>query len=650
MKRRIAVLVLLVSALSLALPIRAMAHAERPSTNPPPDVGQTPDHRVIDPADVSHPLLVVCKGDVGSGASKATIDAFTDARLQALDRSLLQRCQYQDIQAAVNAVATRGTNIAVLPGTYFEQPSLRTYPAGSQCAGLLDAANAAALKNTSPVLSYAEMLACPNVLNLVAILGDPQQRYPNICQPGDSSPVNRLCDLQIEGMGQCPLDVVVDAQFKRLNIIRSDRAWGTYIRNLTTENSLFNGVYYIEDSGFAFDQVVSRWNDEYGVLSFTSDRGLYTDCETYGNGDSGIYPGAQAQRYGMRASVEVRRCKTHHNAAGFSGTAGDSLYVHDNDIYDNSIGISNDSFVPRHPGVPQNSSVYVHNRVYSNNEDFFRFARDGTCNKPFADRGYEHGVVCPSSQFPVGTGIMFAGSDFNVVAENWIYDNWLWGTLQFLVPAALRNDYDPTHAVDNDNANRYYRNYMGFDVQGQAHPNGIDFWWDEFGVENCWVDNLAAPGQQIHSSPPDFYVPNFLSPGGAPITTGVEAPGAHLTTCYENPVIGTGNAAKQLPLVPCSQYDQHSNPDPTGCGWLHTPPPPPGFNPTGQGPHNQSEVINPGSGSFLCVARAGAVQGPPQGAALPNSNPSGRSWGPVVVALLLGVVIGARLVPRRRRR
>jgi len=645
-----AALAILTSALTMAMPIRAMAHAERTSTNPPPDTGGLPEHRVIDPADTSQALLVVCKGDAAAGASKAAIDGFTDARLQALDRALLQRCGFQDLQAAVNAVSARGTNIAVLPGTYREEPSLHDYPAGSPCPALLDEANAAALQNTSPILSYADQLACPNVLNLVAILGDPQQRYPDLCNPGDSSPATRLCDLQIEGMGQCPLDVVFDGQFKRLNVIRADRAWGTYMRNLTVQHSLFNGVYYIEDDGFVFDRVVARWNDEYGVLSFTSDHGLYTDCDTYGNGDSGVYPGAQAQRYGMRSSVEVRRCRIHHNTAGFSGTAGDSLYVHDNDIYDNSVGISNDSFVPGHPGVPQNSSVYVHNRIYSNNEDFFRYARDGTCNKPFAQRGYDHGVVCPSSQFPVGTGIMFAGSDFNVVAENWIYDNWLWGTLQFLVPAAFRGDSDPNHQLDNDNANRYYRNFMGQDPQGHWHPNGIDFWWDEFGVENCWKDNQPAAGKQIHSSPPEFYVPNFLRPASPAITTGPEAPTAHLVECYENPVLGTGNTAKQLALVPCSQYNQHSDPNPVGCGWLHAPPPPAGFSYTGQGPHNQDEVIDPGSGTFLCApASAAGTHVVPPVLQLPNSDSPGRSWAPLLAALLIGMVLGARLVPRRQR-
>ena len=60
---------LFVIALGVALPIDAMAHAERPSANPPATAGADPVHRIIDPNDASHPTLVVCKGDATSGAS-----------------------------------------------------------------------------------------------------------------------------------------------------------------------------------------------------------------------------------------------------------------------------------------------------------------------------------------------------------------------------------------------------------------------------------------------------------------------------------------------------------------------------------------------------------------------------------------------------
>ena len=80
-----------------------------------------------------------------------------------------------------------------------------------------------------------------------------------------------------------------------LDAIRADRAWGFYIRNLTVERTEFNGLYVIETDGYVIDSILARWDLEYGFLTFTVDHGLWENCETYGNGDSGLYPGAGAK-------------------------------------------------------------------------------------------------------------------------------------------------------------------------------------------------------------------------------------------------------------------------------------------------------------------------------------------------------------------
>ncbi len=81
-------------------------------------------------------------------------------------------------------------------------------------------------------------------------------------------------------------------------------------------------VYIMESDGFVIDRMVGRWNDEYGFLTFADDHGLYTDCEAYGNGDSGVYPGAASNINADRGhdvdryAVEIRRCYSHHNLLG----------------------------------------------------------------------------------------------------------------------------------------------------------------------------------------------------------------------------------------------------------------------------------------------------------------------------------------------
>ena len=107
--------------------------------------------------------------------------------------------------------------------------------------------------------------------------------------------------------------------------------------------------------GDRFDRTIGRYNKEYELFSFASDHGLYTDCEALGGSDSGVYVGGAPNTCGPntegRINTVVRRCKMHHNALGFSGTQGSFVWMHDNDFYDNAIGISYDSETD-HPAAP----------------------------------------------------------------------------------------------------------------------------------------------------------------------------------------------------------------------------------------------------------------------------------------------------------
>src|SRR5881397_3311245 len=77
---------------------------------------------------------------------------------------------------------------------------------------------------------------------------------------------------------------------------------------------------------------------------------------------------------------------------------------HDNVFMRNATGVSTDSLFPEHPGLPQNHAKFERNVIADNNADYYAYVRDGTCNKPQIDRGYENGVVCPCVGIPTGTG------------------------------------------------------------------------------------------------------------------------------------------------------------------------------------------------------------------------------------------------------
>lgn len=498
-------------------PGAALAHVER-STQFPSGSGAVPEHRT------AGPYLVVCSADTPARIARLPKE------LRKMNQRLHVECRrrgFSHIQAAVDAVRSRGTRILVQPGVYNEEPSLA--PLSADCAALAGQAR----------LSYEQQVACPHALNLIAILGDGPDEGIG-CD-------GRLCDLQIEGTGGRPEDVVVDGRFERHVVIRADRADGVYFRNFTVQHAPDFGIYVIETDGFVIDRMVGRWNDRYAFLTFAGDHGLYRDCEAYGNGDSGLYPGAASPQQGARHSIEITGCRSHHNFAGLGGTAGNSLWVHDNDFFDNTVGIALDSVFPNHPGMPQGFSRFVGNRIYSNNQDFYRYYRDGTCSKPSAQRNYQDGVVCPTGPGPVGTGILLAGGNANDFTDNWIWDNWRYGAMQFWAPAPLRGEHDPAKLFDTSHLNRYAGNRLGASPTGLAANNGTDFWWDEEGTGNCWQDNHPASGA-VTSDP--IVLPTCPGPEFAPPTL-----------------------AKTQALLPCLAW-RRDNVDPVGCDWTRTPPRP----------------------------------------------------------------------------
>jgi hypothetical protein len=451
-------------------PAMASAHEERPPQMPDGS-GHLPTYRTV------APNMLVCNTDKADFERR--IAAFP-SDLQVRNRALWDECQssgYRYLQQAVNQVKQSGITIDVLPGLYLEEPSQRRPSA--YCENL----PARFAKLGYQILSYDQEVQCPNNQNLVAIFGK--------------------TDLQIEGTGASPTDVMLDAGYTKLNAIRADRSNGIYLRNLTAQHTTFNAIYIMETDGFVIDHVLGRWNDEYGFLSFADDHGLYTDCEAYGNGDSGIYPGAAHDINAGRGldvpryAIEVKGCYSHNNTLGYSATAGDSVWAHDNRFVNNSVGVATGSAFPNHPGMPQNHARFEHNEIGDNNVDYYGYVRDGTCAKPSAARGYEAGVVCPAEGLPVGTGVIIHGGDYDIWSSNWVYGNRYAGFLLIWAPGFIRGDTNWSAQFDTSHHNRFIGNMMGLRPDGQAQPNGLDFWWDGQGVDNCWQTDTSAPNEPV---------------------------------------------------------------------------------------------------------------------------------------------------------
>ena len=573
----------LCAALSLAGLAPAAAHEERESVFPP-GTGTVPTYR---PMDSGAPRLVVCKKESGRLIAK-----MNDPVLKAKNQQLLGECRFRHIQAAVDAVTTRGTNIYVLPGVYREEPSWNPPCAQGYDGGVVD---------------YDLIVSCGEVINLVTVAGDDPRDPDHACD-------NALCDLQIEGTGQRMEDVVLrggftaDGDWIKHNGIKADRADGFYLRNLTAELFRENAIYVHETDGYAIDRVNARHNDLYGILSFASDHGLMKDCDTSYNGDSGVYPGSASDvnrdstQTGplQRFAVEVTGCRSHHNALGFSGTAGNSVYFHDNDFHDNGAGYVTDSFVGGHPGMPQDHAWLTNNRIYSNNSNYYeQFVHSGICSRKPAERGYGKGTVCPAFPVPVGTGVLIAGGNYNFVQGNQIWDNWRNGVMLFWVPGAVRGDYQPEAQYDTSNGNHFRDNAMGFAPNGLKQPNGTDFWWDDQGLGNCWQGNTSSRGAVTHNA--TLALPDCASGGST------------------SPA---GNPAKSAANAPCATYNREDNPDPVGCDWFDTP----------QRPADREDE----------TATAAGAAGPQLPAGLAGAAGSGATLPALAGALMVGTALALR--------
>lgn len=537
--RRVALALLLgLLALLLAAPPPAQAHEERESEFPPGN-GSVPKHRSMKKA---ADVLVVCKAD-----SRKRIKKIRNKRIRQRNLRLLERCEHRNLQAAVDAVRKKRTNIYVLPGVYREKPSWN-HPC-EKASGY-----------DGGVVSYDLMVSCGEIVNLVTVAGDDPKDADHACD-------GPRCQLQIEGTAK-PRHVLFRGGFRKNgdwikhNGIKADRADGFYLANMTLELFRENAVYVHETDGYVIDRVVTRYNDLYGVLTFTSDHGLIQRCEAHHNGDSGIYPGSAADVNAAnpktgpltRWAVEVRDCDMHHNALGFSGTAGNSVYVHDNRMHHNGVGFVVESILAGHPGMPQDHGWFRDNDIYSNNVNYYPNVRPGgPCQEARAvDRGHQRGVVCPPLPLPVGTGGMIVGNH-NYVEGNRVWDNHRQGFMLFWVPPAImRDDYNPLHQTDNSNKNHYVGNVMGTTPSGGYLPNGLDFYWDDAGIGNCWEGNVAAPGKKITHNATLGSLPN----------------------CKVGSLLPISNLVKTTQLLPCAPFDRYSNPEPAACNWIVTPPKP----------------------------------------------------------------------------
>jgi len=610
-----------IATVAVLLPAFALAHIERASywPNPAPDTsvqppagGAVPDVRSLNTALKTKPpgdTRVVCRPnsmqrlDADLASAQTTgyklresqpaihVSKKQAKKLRKFNVKLLRHCQYSSIQDAVTD-SHNNDRIEIMPGLYTEPESRAAPTDDPKCADLKITND----KNQAGAVSYAYQVTCPNDQNLIAVIGRSLTNIP-VPQPPlldrhnipDAGSCIR-CNLQIQGTGASPDAVTIDAGNTQSGDgapigavkdvgIRADRADGFVVDNLKVRHAREHDIYVIETDGSNLNRFKVPFAGEYGVLTFVADHSLMQNCDGWGAGDSALYPGASAdlgealppdqRRYG----TEIRNCDMRHSALGYSGTDGNAVWLHDNAIYDNSLGFSTDVFTaPGHPGFPQDSDLLEHNDFYSNNFNTYLPACSAGQNP--GPNGPNQGCsdVVPTVGVPVGVGMWIAGGNANIIRNNRFWDNWRRGAMLFQVPDVfVCNDpnnqvagCDPTAAVPATSyRNRFHDNKMGQAPNGSAQPNGIDFWWDQGGIsadptlntENCCYANTGPDGTAGS-------VTGLPSPSGAP-------PNNLPSDCNNSPSVGALNG-QVTELLTCSTVPQG---DPS-CDWFTTPPKP----------------------------------------------------------------------------
>ena len=536
--------------------------------------------------------------------------AYRAKHMRQINRRLAKLCKFDNVQDAVDA-AGNNDRIVIMPGTYTE-PESRAQPDNDpRCNPSLLQKDASG----SPTPSYEYQVTCPHDQNLVYVQGRavvgkplPEPRGDRRGIPEQENGECVRCNLQIEGSGPSPDDVILDAgkdyegsgpearprDHAKHVVLRADRTDGLVVRNILMRGGREHGFYTEESDGVLLDRTKFFWNADYGHLAFTSDHQRIQNCDGMGAGDAAIYPGAAPDTGSQatkdfwpdapRMNTTVTKCDMRNSALGYSGSMGNAVRITNNHIYGNTAGIASDTLSSSgHPGFPADSTQVDNNFIYSNNMNTYR------TDSP----------VKPLVTVPIGVGIVYAGLNDARVFDNWFFDNWRYGTMLFAVPDALTSyggpegdvfpgvscQGAPENGLSTSCGNRYYSNRMGqvppgftfpakLDEYGVPHsgagektmPNGTDFWWDEFTSNrwNCWYGNSGPDGGPVT--------------GPGPAGPKPASPPQMLPDCSngQNPdeSVGPGDTAKTQYLISCSEGPE-SPAVAGGCDW-YTPPPKPG--------------------------------------------------------------------------
>ena len=202
-------------------------------------------------------------------------------------------------------------------------------------------------------------------------------------------------DLTIRGLDRN--EVILDGGFELENGIRVF-ADGVAVENMTAKNYTTNGFFWTGVTGYRGSYLTAFRNGDYGVYAFDSVKGQLEHIFASGSPDAGVYIG---QCYPCDAVLDDVTAE--YNGLGYSGTnSGGNLLIVNSTFRYNRSGIvpNSGSYELCYPG---RDNTIVGNVVHDNMQP----------DTPAID----------VALLAMGTGILVAGSNRNVVERNLVYDH-----------------------------------------------------------------------------------------------------------------------------------------------------------------------------------------------------------------------------------
>jgi plastocyanin len=264
---------------------------------------------------------------------------------------------------------------------------------------------------------------------------------------------------------------VLDGGFVRDNGIKV-LANGVAVENMTARDYTDNGFFWTGVKGYRGSYLDAIRNGDYGIYAFNSTYGQFDHDYGAGSPDAGFYIG---QCYPCHAVISDSISEW--NGIGYSGTnAGGDLFVVRSIWRDNRVGIVPNSGTGE-LNPPQHGITIAGNTVYGNNN--------------------AKSAAISIAQLAIGTGILVAGGNDNVVEHNLVYDHDIVGIGVIPLPEKVINPDDPKAINFDARRNRVVANAVSDSRAADlALVTNLDNAKDAGG--NCFARNRFSTSLPAH--------------------------------------------------------------------------------------------------------------------------------------------------------